>query len=207
MATLSRKFLSSLGIDEDKSDMIIETYQEVLAEIKAERDNYKEAADSVPELNKQIEELKAQATSGDELETIKAELENVKNEYKSFKDGITAKETTAKKENAYKALLKAAGVSEKRFDSIMRVTDLNDFEIDENGNPADGDKFVEAIKSEWGDFIPTTHTEGAATNNPPANNGRTTMTKEQIRAIPDAVSRQKAMLENASLFGLSNVEE
>jgi hypothetical protein len=39
--------------------------------------------------------------------------------------------------------------------------------------------------------------------NPPANGGKTTMTKEQIRAIPDAQARQKAMLENPSLFGLA----
>lgn len=54
MATLSRKFLSTLGIEEDKADAIIETYQEVLSEIKAERDKYKEEADSIPELKSKL---------------------------------------------------------------------------------------------------------------------------------------------------------
>ena len=41
----------------------------------------------------------------------------------------------------------------------------------------------------------------------PANDGKSTMTKEQIRAIADPVARQKAMLENASLFGLPEATE
>lgn len=202
MATLSRKFLSTLGIDEDKADAIIETYQSVLTEIKAERDKYKEEADSIPELKKQIESLEGIAKDSDS-DSLKAELESIKAEYQTFKDGITAKEAQAKKEEAFKGLLKDAGVSDKRFASILKVSDLSDLAFDDDGNVTDKDARIESIKNEWGDFITTTHTEGTQTATPPTGKGTTTMTREQIRAIKDPVQRQNAMMENPSLFGLS----
>lgn len=202
MATLSRKFLSTLGIEEDKADAIIETYQEVLSEIKAERDKYKEESETIPELKKQIDDLKGQAenSNGD---SIKAELDALKAEYEEYKNGITAKEEKAKKENAFTELLKECGVSEKRFASILKVSNLNDLAFNEDGSIADKESKIEAIKNEWGDFITTTHTEGTPTTTPPQTKGTTTMTREQIRAIKDPVQRQNAMMENPSLFGLS----
>ena len=86
--------------------------------------------------------------------------------------------------------------------SIMKVTDLKDFELDEEGKPKEADKYKASIKEEWADFIQSTHKEGAGTSTPPANGGKTTMTKEQIRGIADPIARQKAMAENPSLFGL-----
>ena len=68
----------------------------------------------------------------------------------------------------------------------------------------DGDKLKESLKTEWADFIPTTKIAGANSPTPPANDGKTTMTREQIRAITDTAARQKAMLENPTLFGLPN---
>ena len=60
----------------------------------------------------------------------------------------------------------------------------------------------ESLKKEWSDFITTTKVEGVPSANPPTSTGKTTMTKEQIRAIADPIARQKAMAENPSLFGL-----
>lgn len=205
MATLSRKFLSTLGIEEDKADAIIETYQSVLSEIKAERDKYKEEAESVPSLTKALEDLKAQTDNAD-TDSIKAELDSLKKEYEDYKASITAKETTARKSEAYRDLLRQAGVSEKRFDAIMRVTDLNSLELTEDGKVTDADSYLENIKADWSDFIQTSHTEGANIQTPPTNKGTATMTREEIRAIPDAVARQKAMAENPSLFGLAESE-
>ncbi len=123
-------------------------------------------------------------------------------EYKEYKADIEAKATTAKKENAFKAMLKEIGIPEKRIDSVLKVSDVAKIEFDDEGKVKDGDKLKEGLKTEWADFIPTTKTEGAKTANPPANTGKSTMTREQIRAITDTAARQKAMLENPSLFGL-----
>jgi hypothetical protein len=99
-------------------------------------------------------------------------------------------------------MLKEIGIPEKRIDSVIRVSDISKIEFDDEGKIIEGDKLKENLKSEWADFIPTTKTEGAKTATPPANTGKGTMTREQIRAIPDATARQKAMLENPTLFGL-----
>ena len=201
MASLSRKFLTTLGIDEDKADAILEKHQEVLTEVKDERDKYKGEAESLPALQKQIEELKAM-TDGNADETFKSKYEELKKEFESFKTDVSEKEKATKKENAYKALLKEAGVSDKRISAIMKVTDLKDFELDDEGKPKEQEKYMKSIKEEWADFIQSTSTKGADTSTPPSNSGKTTLTKEQIRAIADPIARQKAMAENPSLFGL-----
>jgi hypothetical protein len=85
---------------------------------------------------------------------------------------------------------------------------LDSVEFDDNGELKDRDALKEAIKTEWSDFIQTVGVKGADTANPPSNNGgKTTMTKAEIRAIKDPATRQKAMMENPSLFGLPESEE
>ena len=201
MATLSRKFLDSIGIENDKADLIIERHNEVLTEIKDERDKYKADAEALPEVQKQLNEYK-EAEKNAEKDPYKVKYEALKEDFEEYKNGITAKETAAKKEQAYTALLKKAGVTEKRIPAILKVTDLDSVELDDEGNAKDADKLTESIKAEWSDFIVTKQTRGADVSTPPANNGKTTKTKEEIRAITDPIARQKAMLENPSLFGL-----
>lgn len=206
MASLSRKFLTTLGIEEDKAEAIFEKHTEVLTELKDERDKYKEEADKLPALQKQLDELKAVAEGADK-DPYKVKYEALKEDFETYKADIASKETASKKETAYKALLKEAGVSDKRLSAIMKVTDLKDFELDDEGKAKDADKHLASIKEEWADFIQSTHKEGAGTSTPPANGGKTTMTKEQIRAIADPIARQKAMAENPSLFGLPESNE
>ena len=207
MATLSMKFLNGLGIDEDKAELICERHREVLTEIKDERDALKEKAGDYDTLKTQFEELK-KATANADKDPYKVKYEAIKEEFETFKNDITAKETAGKKDSAYRKLLKDAGVSEKRIDAIMRVTDLKDYELDDEGNFKDAGKYTEDIKTEWADFIQTKKVEGAKTSTPPAKSGKSTMTKEQIRAIEDPIARQKAMAENPALFGLpDNTDE
>ena len=96
-------------------------------------------------------------------------------------------------------MLTEIGIPEKRLDRIMKVSDLDKIELTDNGIK-DEETLKAKLKEEWSDFIATTKTEGVPSANPPTNTGKTTMTKEQIRAISDPVARQKAMVENASLF-------
>lgn len=195
--------MSALGIEADKVDEIIAAHTEVTDALKEERDKYKADAESLPAVKQELEELKAQ-TAGDN--PLKEQLEALQAEYDEFKTKVETEKTTAKKESAFKALLHEIGISDKRIDSVIKVSDINGIELDDNGAIKDGDTLKESLKTEWADFIPTTKTEGAPSANPPTNTGKGTMTKEQIRAIPDATARQKAMLENPTLFGLPESE-
>ena len=196
---LTRKFLSALGIEQDKIDEIIQAHVETIEPIKAERDNYKAEAEKLPTVENELKALKEKQSGED---PYKEKFEQLKKEHDEYKKDVEAKALTAKKEAAYKDMLKEIGIPEKRIDSVLKVSDFNSLEFDEEGKIKDGDKLKEGLKTEWADFIPTTKTEGAKTATPPANAGKTTMTREQIRAIEDPVARQKAMLDNPSLFGL-----
>ena len=199
---LTRKFLSALGIEEEKAEQIIAAHSETVEGLKAERDKYKEDAEKLPATKTELEELKKKAAGED---PYKDKYEKIKKEYDEFKADTEAKATTAKKEKAYRKLLKDIGIPDKRIDAVMKVSGerISKIELDEQGEIKDGDKEKDNLKKEWSDFIPTTRTEGAPSPNPPSNTGKGTMTKEQIRAIEDPIARQKAMLENGELFGLA----
>ena len=190
MASLSRKFLESLGIEGDKADLIIERHNEVATEIKEDRDRYKADAEKLPDVQKQLDAY-VEAEKKAEKDPYKVKYEALKEDFDNFKNDIAAKETHAKKESAYSALLKNAGVSEKRIAAILKVTDLDSFELDKDGNAKDADKLTEGIKSEWADFIQTTKTEGALIANPPSNT-TTAKSKKEIMEIKDTAERQAA---------------
>lgn len=194
MATLNRKFLSSLGIEEEKADAIIERHSEVLTEIKDERDQLKVEVEKMPELQKQLDAYKKAEEQG-EKDPFKVKYEALKDEFKEFKAGIAAKETKAKKEQAFKTLLKEAGVSEKRIDAVLKVSDVDSIEFDDEGKVKDADKLKEGIKKEWSDFITTTSVVGANTATPPASGTKAVMSRKDIMAIKDTSERQKAWSE------------
>lgn len=206
MASLSRKFLAGIGIEEDKVELIIEKHSEVVNEIKTERDEFKEKAEKLPAVEKELADLKKATDDGKE-NAYKVKYEALKEDFETYKKDIESKATHSKKEQAYKKLLEDAGVSEKRIAAVLRVSDVDGIEFDEEGKIKDEAKILSGIKEEWSDFIGTTSTKGAATATPPASTGKTTMTKEEIRKIADPIARQKAMMENASLFGLPQTNQ
>lgn len=118
-----------------------------------------------------------------------------------YKTQQTAKESRAAKESKFREQLKAAGVLEKYFDRIVRLSgeDIDKMELDSKGNVKNADKLAESLKTDWSDYVGSTSTKGAPVDNPPANTG-SKMTKDQIFAIKDAGERQAAIAANADLF-------
>lgn len=174
MSTLSKKFLAGLGIDEDKADLICERHKEVLNEIITERDELKEKAEKYDDAQTQLNKYKKaeqDAANNGEKDPWKVKYDALKEEFDNYKTGIETEKVKAQKTEAYKQLLKNAGVSEKRIDAVIKVSDVDSIEFDEKGNVKDSDKITEGIKAEWSDFIQTSTTEGAKTPNPPASNG------------------------------------
>ena len=202
---LTRKMLKAMELDEDKITQIIDAHQSTIDEIADERDKYKADVDKYKAEAERLgavekDLLKAQAKLED-ADKVSEKLKSLQNEFAEYKADVDAKATQASKEKAYKDLLKQAGVSDKRFDSIIKVSDLSKIELDKDGKVKDPKAVVDAIKSEWSDFIVTEHEKGAQTPNPPANNGGDKMSKEDIMKIKDSVERQKAIAQNHELFG------
>lgn len=176
---LSRKMLAAMDIPAEKIDEIISAHTETVSAIKEERDALKSDADRLKVVEKELETAKS------ELEKIKSgdwekKYTDLKSEYDGYKQDVKTKETTAAKTAAYKKLLQEAGISEKRFDVILKVTNLKDIELESDGTVKDAEKLTEGIKSEWADFITTEGRRGAETATPPANNGGDV--KKQSRA-------------------------
>ena len=197
---LTRKMLKAMGIEDEKIDQIIEAHTETVDALKADRDSFKEEADKLPSVQKQLDELKAAAEKSDK-DPFKVKYEAIKEEFEAFKQDIEAKETNAKKEAAYRALLKEVGVSDKRIDAVMKVTDLKGTKLTEEGKFEGEAELKDGIKEEWADFIVTAGQKGAETATPPASSGRTFKTKDEILAIKDTAERQKAIAENHEMFG------
>lgn len=201
---LTRKFLKAMGIEEEKIDQIIEAHAETTDALKAERDEYKADADKLAEVQKKLDKANETiAKNGDGEVVPKSDYDKIKKEYDDYKAGIDAEKTHSAKETAYRELLRAAGVSDKRVSAVVKVTDIDGIELDKDGKIKDADERTNNIKTEWADFIETTTTHGAKTANPPANNGKGNgKTKEEILAIKDGTIRRQEMAANPHLFGL-----
>ena len=197
---LTRKMLKAMGIEDEKIDQIIEAHTETVDGLKEELTAAKDSGKALPALQKKLEDLETELEAA-KKDGWKDKHDSVKRDFDAYKRAQEAKETQTAKGNAYRALLKAAGVSEKRLETILKVTDLDKVEL-EDGKIKDADKLTAAIKEEWGDFIVKTEASGASTATPPANGGGGTMTKEQILSIRDGAARRKAMAEHPQLFGL-----
>lgn len=192
---LTRKMLKGMSLTDEQIDTIIEAHTETTDALKEERDSYKADAAKLPAIQQELDDLKSKGDDG-----FEKKYNDLKAEFDQYKQEQADRANKAAIESAYKALLKEAGVSDKRVASILRVTDLSGAKLDKDGNLKDRDKMAESIKAEWSDFIQTADVKGADTKTPPKNSGGS-MTKEDILKIKDTTERQQAIAENHELFG------
>lgn len=195
--SLTRKFLSAMGIEADKIDEIIAAHTETVNALKEQRDMYKADSDKLPDIQKELDDLKKASSKGD---SWKVKYEALKEDFDDYKAKETEKETRAKKQAAVEDLLKKIGVSEKRIKSVLKVTDLDELELD-GDNLKDSETLKTSLEEEWSDFIEKENSQGANTSTPPAGNGKTFKSMDEIMAITDAGARQQAIAENHELFG------
>lgn len=194
---LTRKLLSALGIEAEKIDEIIKAHAETVDALKEERDSYKDKAekfdaehDKVAKLEKKVEEL-----NDSNKDSYKVKYEAIKEEFADYKKGIESEKTKAEKTNAFKALLKEIGISDKRIDSVTKISDIDGLKLDKDGKIEGVDELKKSLSEEWADFIEKTGTQGAKTATPPASGGGKAKTREEIMEIKDTAERQKAWAE------------
>lgn len=192
---LTRKLLNGMGLTDEQVDTIIEAHMDTVDGLKADVSKYKGDAEKLPGVQKELDDLKAAGDGG-----YKEKYEKEHAAFEDFKKTQKGKETKEAKEKAYRELLKDAGVSEKRIDSVMKVFVHGDIELDESGKIKDADKVAENVKKEWSDFIVETSTTGAPTSNPHANGGGGAKTRDDIMKITDRQQRREAIAKNMNLF-------
>lgn len=195
---LTRNMLKAMSIEDEKIDQIIDQHVQTVNEIKEERDRYKQEAAELPELKKRLEE----AEDSSDSQELREKLEAVEKEFSEYKAGVENEQARARRENLYADLLKDAGIDSKRIKSILKVTNLDDLEINKDGTLKNADALKTKATEEWADFIVKTDTRGADTDTPPNHGGSgATMTKEEILSIKDTGERQAAIAEHLDLFG------
>ena len=190
---LSRKFLASKGLEADVIEEIIQAHTETVNGLKDkidEAEKYKADADKLKEVQKELNELKAEAEKNSDKD-----YDKLKKEFDDYKADIENKATRQKKEDAYKEILKDAGIPEKHYAKIIKYSDVDSVELDADGKITTAADILKSIKEEWGDHIEKSTKKGAETSKPPKNTGGTTLTKKEIMEIKDTQERQAKLKE------------
>lgn len=191
---LTRKMLKAMGIEDEKIDQIIDAHTETVDGLKGDAAKYKGDAEKLPGVQKELDALKAAGDGG-----YKEKYEAEHKDFEDFKKTVQAKEARAAKETAYRALLREAGISEKRIDAVLKVSDMGAVEL-EGGKIKDAERLKDAIRQEWADFVVKETAQGAQTANPPVNAGGGSLTKHEIAQIKDPAERRAAIAANMTLF-------
>lgn len=133
-----------------------------------------------------------------------AEYKALKKKYEDYKADVTAKESQAAKESAARAYYQSKNISGKALEIAMRGSwkEIEALEM-EDGKIKDAASLDALIAGDFSGLVGETHTQGADTPHPPANNGGKTLTKQDIykkddkgRYVMSASERQKALIEN-----------
>lgn len=177
---LTRKMLRAMSIDDEKIDQIIEAHGETVDALKQQRDAFKADAERIPTLEQELSAAKKQFDDSGS-DSYKEKYEALFNEFNDFKATVSKEKEHIKKQNAYRDLLKAAGVDDKRLDTVLKVSDFNSIEFDDDGNVQNSDDLTKSIQNEWSDFISTQKTNGAKVDEPPTNKGGADDVEETFR--------------------------
>lgn len=173
MATLSRKFLEALGLNENQIASIVERHSEVLEDIKKERDDYKTKAESADEIARERDRLKNDLEKAGDASKVQAEFDAYKNQVNKEKENQA-------KLSAVKSALKAAGVQrEEMADLLMGKIDLDKVEMD-GENLKNGESIINPLKSTYAGCFGTTTTQGTPPAAPPTGGGKTVMSRTDI---------------------------
>jgi len=162
-----------------------------------DKSRYKAKLTEIDDLNGKLQTAEDSLTTAG---TWKEKYDTLAGEFETYKGEQAAKEARAAKEAAYTALLKQAGVGDKRIPAVMKVTNIDGLELNAKNELKGAEKLLEGVRTEWADFIETTEIRGADTAFPPANTGESTVTRQDILTIKDPVQRQQAIAENMQLF-------
>lgn len=180
---LTRKMLKAMGIEEEKIDQIIEAHTETTDALKKERDAANDKAAANETAAKELEELKNSPQKNDFEDKYAKEHEA----FESYKKQVEVEKQQEATRSLYKAQLEALGITGKRAEQIIKVTDIGALKV-KDGAFEDAEAVKKGIQDEWGEFVKTTETQGAQVPTPPEGGSQDAlekMTTEQYMAYKD----------------------
>lgn len=156
---------------------VADAMKDEIEALKTERDKYKADAEKLAGVQKELDDMK----NG---EDFKAKYEKERDDFANYKKQVAQEAETEKVKAAYRKLLIAEKINEKRLDVVMRTTDFSKMKLDKDGNLADVDGLKKAINDDWADFKVKTEERGAGAENPPEtdNGGKPTSRAAELAA-------------------------
>ena len=194
---LTRKLLKGMGLTDEQVDTIIEAHTDTVDGLKEQVKTYKADAEKLPNVQKELDELKAAEDGG-----YKEKDEKEHAAFEAFKSDITAKETKAAKEKAVRAYFESKNITGANLDLAMRGCGTEMAALEMDGEKIKDTKSLDALLTgTYKGLISTTRTEGANPANPPANTGGA-KSREDIykkddkgRYVMSTAERQQALAE------------
>lgn len=184
----TRNFLKTMNLTDEQISAIMEEHVSVTDALKKQRDDFKADADKykadaekLPDVQKQLDDLKG----GEDYKSL---YEKERGDFEAYKQKIAHEAEAEKVKAAYRKLLTDEKISEKRLDAVIRATDFSGMKLDKDGKLVDVDTLKKKIGEDWGDFKVTVRERGAHVDNPPApdnNNGANPRAAELARQFQE----------------------
>ena len=190
---MTRKALKAMGLTEEQIDSIIDMHTETVDGLREQVNTYKADAQKLPTVQRELDDLKK--GNGEDW---KSKYEAEKTAHDKTKSDHAAEKTAAQNEKLFRGVLTTVGITGKRADQIVKMTDMSQFKV-KDGVYEDAAAVEKHVRDEYSEFVPQQKQEGANVPNPPGNSGGK-MTKEQIMAIKDSSARRAAIAANSELF-------
>ena len=172
---LTRKLLQGMGLTEEQVETIISEHTTVTGSMKDQIESLKndlhdaqEKSSNADKIKRELDQLKEDIKKDDWQNKYTKEHDD----FEAYKKDVASKETEAKKKSAYRKLLSDSNIGDKQIDLILKVTDLKDLKLKDDGTLEDADNIKQKIGEEWSGFVTKKETKPSGNpSTPPDGNG------------------------------------
>jgi putative alpha-1,2-mannosidase len=195
--SLTRKLLKGMGLTDEQVDTIIEAHTDTVDGLKEQVKTYKADAEKLPNVQKELDDLKAAGDGG-----FKEKFEKEHSDFENFKKTIQEKETKAAKESAAKAFFESKGITGNSLEIAMRGSSAEIAALDLDGEKIKDSSALDAlVNGTFKALVSTTTTKGANIPNPPVTTPNKAYSADDIRKMSPAEINKNWDSIKASLNG------
>ena len=194
---LTRKLLKGMGLTDEQVDTIIEAHTDTVDGLKEQVKTYKADAEKLPNVQKELDDLKAAGDGG-----FKEKFEKEHSDFENFKKTIQEKETKAAKESAAKAFFESKGITGNSLEIAMRGSSAEIAALDLDGEKIKDSSALDAlVNGTFKALVSTTTTNGANIPKPPITTPDKAYSADDIRKMSPAEINKNWDSIKASLNG------
>lgn len=191
---LTRKLLKGMGLTDEQVDTIIEAHTDTVDGLKADVTKYKADAEKLPDIQKQLDDLKAEGDDG-----YKEKYEAEHRAFETYKAGITEKESKAAKEKAVRAYFESKNITGANLDLAMRGCGEEMAALELDGEKIKDTKSLDALVDGTYKGLVSKQSVRLDMGGRLGDGGKP-MTKDEIMQITDRSERRAAIAANMDLF-------